>query len=84
MESITTWSTLLIEKRWKSAVRLCRTFQGADIASDHSLILCNLKLRLKHSPRRQYEKRRNMQALDNSEIRIKYQKWLKALHLKLR
>ena len=38
---------VLIEKRWKSAVRNCRAYQGADISSDHSLVLANIKLRLK-------------------------------------
>jgi hypothetical protein len=38
---------VLVEKRWKTTVRNCRTYQGADIASDHSLVLCNVKMRLK-------------------------------------
>ncbi|CAF4468868.1 unnamed protein product, partial [Rotaria magnacalcarata] len=38
---------VLIQKRWKSSVTNCRTFQSADISSDHSLVLCNIKLRLK-------------------------------------
>src|SRR5277367_6596398 len=29
---------ILIDNRWKTAVKLCRTFQGADISSDHSLV----------------------------------------------
>ena len=27
---------LLVKTRWKTAVRVCRTYQGADISSDHS------------------------------------------------
>ncbi|CAF3252389.1 unnamed protein product, partial [Rotaria socialis] len=38
---------VLIQKRWKSPVTNCRTFQSADISSGHSLVLCNIKLRLK-------------------------------------
>jgi hypothetical protein len=38
---------ILIQQRWKSSVLNCRTFQSADICSDHSLVLCNLRLRLK-------------------------------------
>ena len=37
----------LIQQRWKTSVTNCRTFQSADISSDHSLVLCNIKLRLK-------------------------------------
>ena len=39
---------IIIQKRWKTSVTNCRTFQGADISSDHSLVLCNIKLRLKN------------------------------------
>ena len=60
---------IMIDNRWKSAVRLCRTFQGADIASDHSLVLCNLRLRLKHIRKKQYRKIRNIEMLENPEIR---------------
>ena len=38
---------ILIRQRWKSSVSNCRTFQSADICSDHSLVLCNIRLRLK-------------------------------------
>ena len=39
---------ILIQSRWKTSVINCRTFQGADISSDDSLVLCNIKLRLKN------------------------------------
>jgi exonuclease III len=35
---------ILIQQRWKTSVVNCRTFQSADISSDHSLVLCNIKL----------------------------------------
>ena len=38
---------ILIQQRWKTSVINCRTFQSADISSDHSLVLCNIKVRLK-------------------------------------
>lgn len=38
---------ILIQQRWKTSVINCRTFQSADVGSDHSLVLCNIKLRLK-------------------------------------
>ncbi|CAF1081345.1 unnamed protein product [Adineta ricciae] len=38
---------ILIQQRWKTSVINCRTFQSADISSDHSLVLCNVRLRLK-------------------------------------
>jgi hypothetical protein len=38
---------ILIQQRWKTSVINCRTFQSADISSDHSLVLCNIKPGLK-------------------------------------
>ncbi|CAF1671832.1 unnamed protein product, partial [Adineta ricciae] len=38
---------ILIQRRWKTSVTNCRTFQSADISSDHSLVLCNINLKLK-------------------------------------
>jgi len=65
---------IMIDRRWKTSVRLCRTFQGADISSDHSLVLCNLNLKLKHGPRKQTEKKRNLESLEKEEIRKQFQK----------
>ncbi|CAF4091748.1 unnamed protein product [Rotaria socialis] len=39
---------ILVQQRWKTSAIKCRTFQSADISSDHSLVLCNIKLRLKN------------------------------------
>ena len=36
-----------IEREHHQTVINCRTFQSADISSDHSLVLCNIQLRLK-------------------------------------
>lgn len=58
---------ILINRRWMTSVMLCRTFQGADIASDHSLVLCNVKLKLKRLPKKIYVKRRNLDVLNNNE-----------------
>src|SRR6218665_1730818 len=38
---------VLIEKKWKTTVINCKTYQGADASSDHSLVLCKIQLRLK-------------------------------------
>ena len=38
---------ILVQQRWKSSMINYRTFQSADICSDHSLVLCNIRLRLK-------------------------------------
>jgi len=44
---------ILIDKRWKTSVKLFRSFQGADIiSSGHNLVLCNLQIRLKQATRK--------------------------------
>ena len=64
---------VLVDRRWKTAVRVCRTFQGADISSDHSLVICKLKLRLKRTPRQErHEPRRNIGALQDVMVRMAF------------
>ncbi|CAF1270699.1 unnamed protein product [Adineta ricciae] len=65
---------IIIQKRWKSSVVNCRTFQGADISSDHSLVLCNIKLRLKNIQNKpKYNQRLNIQQLNDQTIKTSYQ-----------
>ena len=46
---------IIIQQRWKTSIINCRTFQSADISSDHSLVLYNIKLRLKKLKKRSTE-----------------------------
>ena len=65
---------VLIQKRWKSSVTNCRTFQSADISSDHSLVLCNIKLRLKkRCIKPQQHHRPDVSQLKNQKVREVYQ-----------
>jgi len=66
---------VLIEKRWKTAVRNCRTYQGADVhvSSDHSLVMCNIQLRLKKDKKgKRQEPKRDIEALQQQEVRRAY------------
>ena len=38
---------ILIDKRWFFWIRNCRTYHGADIGSDHSLVICWFQIRFK-------------------------------------
>ena len=68
---------VLIDKRWKTSVRNCRSYQGADIDSDHSLILANIKLRLKKSrPRINKEPRLDLEVLQDADVTKCYEKEL--------
>jgi hypothetical protein len=63
---------VLVERRWKTAVRNCRTYQGADIASDHSLVLCNVKMRLKNACKGKKKPGRDTAALQKGDIQEAY------------
>ena len=57
---------ILVQQRWKSSVINCRIFQSADIGSDHSLMLCNIKLHLKKIYyKRNQSCKLNIKQLDN-------------------
>ncbi|CAF1501489.1 unnamed protein product, partial [Rotaria magnacalcarata] len=65
---------IIVQKRWRTSVINCRTFQGADISSDHSLVLCNIKLRLKKLYNQQKGNNRpNTNQLNEQAIRKMYQ-----------
>ena len=69
---------IIIQKRWKTSVTNCRTFQGADISSDHSLVLCNIKLRLKNlSNKLRHTHRPDTNQLKDQTTRQFYQTKLK-------
>ena len=58
---------VLIAKRWKDAVQNCRSFQGADIGSDHSLVIANITLKLKAKKFTQQNRRRDIIKLTEKE-----------------
>ena len=68
---------ILIQQRWKSSVSNCRTFQSTDISSDHSLVLCNIRLLLKKLYNiTQYRIRIDVSQLKSEKIRECYSKKL--------
>ena len=64
---------VLIDRRWKTSVRNCRTYHGADISSDHSLVLAKVQLRLKRNQKQgTRSKEWNVEALKTEPIRTAY------------
>ena len=63
---------VLIDKRWKTALRNCRTYQGADISSDHSLVMAKLQLRLKRNGKRQTKTKLDIDALEEVQTRHEF------------
>ena len=68
---------ILVQQRWKSSMINCQTFQSADICSDHSLVLCNIRLRLKRMHNKmQHRTRIELSQLKSEKIRECYSKKL--------
>ena len=72
---------ILINKKWITSVQQCRSFQGADVNSDHSLVIANIKIKLKRKYKAQSQKRRDVSRLAEEEIKNAY---VVALEAKLR
>ena len=47
----------------------CRTYQGADISSDHSLVMAKIQVRLKGKRQRNMTVKRDISALKQEQIR---------------
>jgi len=63
---------ILIRRKWATSVQQCRTLQGADIDSDHSLVMANIKIKLKKEHKAQFRKRRDIARLSDEGIRNAY------------
>ena len=55
---------IAINQKWKSPMRDVRAMRGADASSDHHLVLCKLKLKLKSTKRKSSE-----QLFDSNRLR---------------
>jgi len=62
----------MIRRKWATSVQQCRTFQGADIDSDHSLVIANIKIKLKKKHKAQFRKRRDIARLSDERISNAY------------
>jgi len=68
---------ILIRRKWATSLQQCRIFQGADIDLDHSLVMANIKIKLKKKHKAQFRKRRNIARLSNEGISNAYRVALK-------
>src|SRR6218665_4052132 len=68
---------IMIDTRWATAVQQCRTFQGADIDSDHSLVIANIKIKLKRRHKGDHKAQRDLTRLGEEGTRIAYQQAIK-------
>jgi len=62
----------MFRRKWATSVQQCRTFQGADIDSDHSLVMANVKIKLKKKHKAHFRKRRDIARLSDEGISNTY------------
>ena len=65
---------ILVSKSWMSSIQGCRSFPGADLATDHNLVICNLKLHLKklQAPKPGKLKKFDLEKLKNEPTNTAY------------
>ena len=71
---------MAISKKWRRSLLDVRSYRGADVASDHHLVVAQLKLKLaanKTSSQRVTQNKFNIEKLNYGEIRKKCEEELK-------
>lgn len=54
---------VLVDKRQLTSVRYCCTYQGLDIGSDHSLVMCKFQIRLICEKKKELKQKLNIESL---------------------
>ena len=63
---------IMVRKRFSNSVKDCRTYPGADINSDHSLLVSKMNFRLKKIEKRKIKEQYNLDMLKQENIQRKY------------
>jgi len=64
---------IAISGKWKSSMTDCRTYRGADIYSDHELVVARIRMKLASTRKRGQSKKFAVYQLESAEVRTKYQ-----------
>ena len=63
---------ILIEKHWLSSIKKIGTYQGADIGSDHSLVICRFLVRFNDNKTKVQNKILGIEALQHPTLKEKF------------
>ena len=63
---------IMVRRRFSNSVKDCRTYPGADINSDHCLLVSKMNFRLKKIEKRKIKEQYDMNMLKQEEIQEKY------------
>ena len=64
---------ILVEKRWRNGILDCRTYPGADIDSDHILLVAKLRIRLTKLNKPRRAPRFQVDKLANEDVRAQFE-----------
>ena len=62
----------MVKRRYRNCVKDCRTYPGADINSDHSLLISKLNIRLKKTEKKKIKDQLDLEMLKQENIQQKY------------
>src|SRR5436190_16121652 len=65
---------IMVKERFRNQVKDCKTLPGADIDSDHNLIVMKCELKLKNVTKKAKSKKLALERLKEVDVREKYQK----------
>ena len=63
---------IMVKRRYRNCVKDCRTYPGADINSDHSLLISKLNIRLKKTEKKKIKDQLDLEMLKQENIQQKY------------
>jgi hypothetical protein len=74
---------ILVNRRWKNSISICRSFSKPDVASDHQLVMAGVKIKLKTMHREAPVKRFDTEKLKDDITQQRYygvlqENWRKA------
>lgn len=64
----------MTKQRFRNQIKQCKAYPGADINSDHNLLIMESELKYKNIKKKNNIKRWNLQKLKNYEIKMTYNK----------
>ncbi|CAI6343800.1 unnamed protein product [Macrosiphum euphorbiae] len=65
---------IMTKQRFRNQIKQCKAYPGADINSDHNLLIMESELKYKNIKKKNNIKRWNLQKLKNDEIKVTYNK----------
>ena len=64
---------IIIRQRFRNALKVCKTYPGADCSSDHNPVIAKVQLKRRKLKKKKQNKKLDLQQLKlNKEIRMKY------------